>query len=382
MSKIRVMQLIAPLSMAGAERVVQTMARNLDSERFENSICTFVNHRRSTNSFTEAIQKQGLRLDKILLRRHLEWQPVRDLVNLARFRKIDIFHSHGYRADVMGIIASRFLGIPTVSTVHGWNASRSKWSLSEYKMLFYDKLDLFALRRFDRIIAVSENTARALETKIEVAEKLEVIPNTLDPAGYDIDPERMRIRDRLGIDPSTKVVGFLGRFSREKGLFQLLDAVPTILEKMPNCRFLLAGGGPLARVLRERCSVLGVSDKVHVLDEINYVCGFYESLDLFVLPSLTEGMPMALLEAQFFGLPIIASRVGGIPEIIAPGENGLLVEPDDTGGLARSITKILENDSLARSMGKVNHLRFKGNNHVRKWASRYESIYSSLVKGK
>jgi glycosyltransferase involved in cell wall biosynthesis len=381
MTKIRVMQLIAPLSMAGAERIVQMLSSNLDPERFENSICAFLNHRRSRNSFAEAIETQGLLLDTILLKHYFEWRPLRELIKLAKARRTEIFHAHGYRADIMGYLAARTLRIPLVSTVH-WSFAFPKGQTTAFKLRFYSALDLFTLGRCDRVIAVSESTAHVLRSKMNNGGNLEIVPNTLDPKFYEIKKGSRRLKDKLGIESSSKVVGYLGRFSEEKGLRYLVGAMPAVLREVPNCHLLLVGGGPLEGFLRRQCDSLGVSHKVHFLNEIDYVRGFYESIDLFVLPSLTEGMPMVLLEAQYFGLPVIVSRVGGVPEIITPGENGLLVDPGDSTELAHNVIRLLENELLAQRMGEANRRRYSGNTLLRDWISRYEDIYLSLVNGK
>ena len=269
------MQLIAPLSLAGAERVVQTQLRNFDNDCFESSVTVFVNHKSPSNDFCEAIEKDGYELNRILLKRVIEWRPIRELIDLARSQSINLFHSHGHRSNVMGLIASKFLRIPIVSTVHGW-------SFQGPKMRLYGLADKCALKRCSQVVAVSEDLKRRLSGFGIPPARLIYIPNIVDPGTYNRDDAK-DWRNVFDIDEGKFVIGYVGRLCEGKGIADLLEAAHFLKKQGHDFTLLIAGDGPERDNLKKLVNKRRLSDDVEFLGQIKDIASVYQELDILVL---------------------------------------------------------------------------------------------------
>jgi glycosyltransferase involved in cell wall biosynthesis len=174
--------------------------------------------------------------------------------------------------------------------------------------------------------------------------KVSVVPNTVDT---------LKFRPFSGEEKRDGVirVGFIGRLISNKGPQYLVEAVPHIIREFSNVKFQVAGNGPLLQELEHRVQQLGVEDSVHFLGTVPSNVEFMQSCDIMVRPSLTEGMPLTVLEAMACGVPTVASRVGGTPEILRDGETGLLVEPRNVCELVSQISKLVTDPLLRTAMG-------------------------------
>ena len=187
-----------------------------------------------------------------------------------------------------------------------------------------------------------------------------------------------RYRSELKLRPEIKVIGSIGRLTSEKGHRYLLEAFPAVLRKFPDSKLLLVGDGNLREKLLMRAKKLGITESVIFLGYKKDIKPLLSIMDIFVFPSLTEGFGMALLEAMAMGVPIIASKVGGIPEIIKEGETGVLVKPKSSSEIAEAIIKLLSEKEISHRMkarSKEEVRRFSVEEMVRK----YENLYISLV---
>ncbi|MGH3072982.1 MAG: glycosyltransferase family 4 protein, partial [Gaiellaceae bacterium] len=161
------------------------------------------------------------------------------------------------------------------------------------------------------------------------------------------------VRRELGLDDASLVIGAVGRLAPVKGHASFLDAAKLIVQEEPRARFLLVGNGPLQRQLRAQAAQLGLSDACLFLGDRADVYDLVAAMDVFVLPSLNEGIPMALLEAMALNRPVVATDVGGVPEVLEDGVTGLVAEPGRPGGLARGIAALLGDAERAAGMGRA-----------------------------
>jgi glycosyltransferase involved in cell wall biosynthesis len=278
----------------------------------------------------------------------------------------DVVHSHGYRPDVLDAGVARALEIPTVTTVHGFTGGDGKNRL-------YERLQRLAFRRFDAVVAVSRPLVQEL-TRWGVSEsKLRLLPNAYVHDTPLLD--RHAARKALGIPPNRFVVGWVGRLNTEKGGDILVDA----FAKLPNREVHLSiiGDGPDRSLLQVRARSLGVSDLITWHGKVKDAGRLFPAFDIFVLSSRTEGTPMALFEAMAAGVPIVASRVGGVPDVISTAE-GLLVPPEDTAALASAITECQANGSAATQRAQAASAKLARDFRVEPWLVRYEQLYREL----
>jgi glycosyltransferase involved in cell wall biosynthesis len=275
---------------------------------------------------------------------------IRQLTGIFREQRIDVVHTHKYKEGVLGAIAAWRAGIPHfVRTVHGFAEPMVGWN--QVKSYLYHAVDRLMLRRSaDLIIAVSRRMAEELRETGFRPTMVTWIHNGVDVSQVRAARPRDAVRRELGIDPGALLIGTAGRLSPIKGQAGLLRAAARILETHPTARFLIVGDGPLGSQLASMASELGLDHACHFIGPRADVFDLMAALDIFVLPSLNEGIPMALLEAMTLGTPIVAAAVGGIPEVIQHRVNGLLVPAADDQALADACLELAANPLWARAL--------------------------------
>jgi glycosyltransferase involved in cell wall biosynthesis len=249
----------------------------------------------------------------------------------------DVVLCHGYKPDILGLFAARRAGVPAVAVAHGWTAATWKVRLNE-------TLDRLALRGMDRVVCVSEAQARRVRRAGVPSRKLVVIRNAIDPARFDdVDPAgRSQLLDLFpDHDRPRLIVGSVGRLSPEKGFGVLVEAAHRVVREVPDAGFVHFGDGPLRPSIQQRITALGLDRRFVLAGFRDDVHRAFPHFDLFALPSYTEGLPCVVLEAFAARVPVVATAVGGTPEVVTDGENGRLVPPRDPVSLARRIVELL-----------------------------------------
>lgn len=308
---------------------------------------------------------------------------IRLVIHLARvFRQVrpQIVHTHKYKDNIVAILAARLTGgAHIVRMVHG--LPEPFGGLKGFKMLCYVALDRALSRVWARrFVAVSASIATFLRDKC-VAERIICIHNGVDLERLQIiEAKGQEIKKTLEIEIYETVVGTVGRLSSVKAQDRLLRATQQLILAGYKIRVLLVGEGPMEQFLKELTKHLGLDRVVVFTGHQERVVDYLSAMDVFVLPSLSEGIPMALLEALAIARPVVATRVGGIPEVIEHGVNGLLVDPEDTSLLARSIRELIEDRSKAIGLGKAGRVRIEREFSANLMADRMMDMYRSLLE--
>lgn len=235
------------------------------------------------------------------------------------------------------------------------------------------------------MVAVSERVRRkAIEEEGVLPERVIVIQNGIvPPSGADFsDVERRRARQRLGVPADFSLALTVGRLTEQKGQVHLLRAVPLVLERFPNIVFLLAGDGPLRTELEGEARQLGIIDAVRFLGTRSDVPDLLRLADLFILPSVSEGMPVALLEAMMVGLPVIASQVEGVDEIVQDGQNGLTVPPADPKALSQAILRLALDAELRQRLGAQAKSFVENRFTLEAMCHRYLELFQAAMGGR
>jgi len=296
---------------------------------------------------------------------------VAEIAGWLKRLRADVLLTSGYKPDLLGWRAARVAGVPVVGIAHGWTGVTLKVKL-------YEWLDAFALAWMDACVCVSEATAkRARRCGIR---KAVVIRNALDAAPFDTPaPDAADEVRALFPTPPKLVVGAAGRLSPEKGFDVLIDAASLVC-KTRDVGFVIYGRGPLEGELKQRITLLGLEGRVILggfrADLERVLPGF----DVAALSSHTEGLPVAVLEAQAAGVPVVATAVGGTPEVIDHGRTGLLVPPNRPDELARALGELLDDDARRRAMGAAGWRRVRDEFTFAAQAERYERLLAGLVK--
>jgi L-malate glycosyltransferase len=295
-----------------------------------------------------------------------------------RDHEFDVVHTHRYKDSVLGIVAAKVAGVPhAVRTVHGLREATRGWAWAkEQAYAVLERITLWSLT--DAVIAVSRRMAETLAEAECRPETLTQISNGIDLARLRVTRNRDDVRRAMGLEPGDLVIGTAGRLSRVKGHGILLRAARVMVQRERRTRIVVAGDGPLRDELRETARRLHVDGACRFLGARDDVHDVLAALDVFVLPSLDEGIPMVLLEAMALGKPIVASAVGGIPEIVTHGVSGLLVAPDDEQALADACLGLARDPARARALGeearRVAEARFAHDRNGAAIAAVYQSL--------
>lgn len=281
---------------------------------------------------------------------------------LDEFRP-DVVHTHGFRPDLVDGGVARKAGVPVVATVHGFTG-RNGW-----RIRIYEALQVRALRRFDAVVAVSAPLAQELESRGVPARRIHLHPNAWRPGAVPLD--RAEARARLGLEPDRLQIGWVGRLSDEKGPDVLVQALAELADMSWTASFL--GDGPLRTELEARVRALDLDGRVRWHGPIPEAGRYMEAFDLVAHSSRTEGTPIVLLEAMAAGRPMVATSVGGVPDLV--GDAARLVPADDVEGLASAIRSLLGDPGARVELGEAARARLEEWADMERWVEGYRTIY-------
>jgi glycosyltransferase involved in cell wall biosynthesis len=370
--RLCVVTMIDGLMTAGAETVATRMALGLDPNRFESIICST---RPSAPHHIAAARAGGIEVLELNRRSKLDVWRWRPLVRLLRSGRVDIVHAHKFGSNIWGALLTPRTRLPVlVAHEHSWSYEGRLHRLVDRELI---------ARRAERIIAVSPtDQTRMVELERIPEDKVVFIPNGIPdrPAG---DGERTR--RRLGLAPSDEVVGTVCGLRPEKELKTALRALGMLSPQRPNLRFVVVGDGSERASLERLADELGVRTTFLGHRPNDEVPDLVAAMDVLVLSSRFEGMPLALLEWMAAGKAIVASRVGGIPSIVEHEREAILVPPRDHVAFAHEIARLLDDPSERRRLGDAARLRqqaeFRFQGTLDLLESLYEDLYAEAASG-
>lgn len=370
-----VMHLIAAMNIGGAERIVQNLAgRSTRAEsKYDHRVTSFVRISDGRGvEFLRGLSEQGVLCDRLPIYKGWDLKDIGRLRRIIRKHRVDLLHTHGYKADIVGQIAAGREGIPIVATAHGFSTGREKLNRNE-------KIGRWFLRRVDRVIAVSENVkATLMESGID-ERNLILLPNAINFAEF-AHALSVDIRDQWGVSQSQIIIGTAGRLSPEKAQGNLIRAVAQLPQELKSkIVIVIAGEGPEREYLLSLAEELKMAEWVKLIGFVRDVSSLYHSFDLFCLPSLTEGHPLTLMEAAASGVPVIASRVGAVGQLINDGVDGFTVPPGDVALLSQAIQKALALPDRGKAMGHALGDKLSKSYDICPWAVKIEDIYGELI---
>ncbi|WP_167285040.1 glycosyltransferase [Marilutibacter alkalisoli] len=367
--RLKILQLRSSAGLFGADRVVLALNGALDDAGIDSGLLCINNYRMQEQALHQAATDR--RQDAALLpcRRRIDLATIARLAGELRRRGTDIVHVHDYKSAFYAWLATRGQAVRCVATMHGQvDGTRS--------LRLYNRIELALLRHFDALVAVSARQVEALGKAGVPGQRIHLIDNAIEwPSPSPL--RTAEIRRELGLDHGQFVFAAVARFSPEKNLGLLVDAFAAVAEDKPDSRLLLVGDGPDASGLRQQVHALGLERHVHftgLRDDMEHV---YPLFDCLVLPSLTEGMPLVVLEAMAHAIPVIASDVGEIPRLLAQTEHGQLIPPADRDALVAAMRNALlrrgQRDARARRHVETHH-------SPAAMAVRHAALYRSLTE--
>jgi len=358
----QILYVITELDVGGAERTLCELVTRLSRGAYEPEVACLMGHGPLANVLEEA------HVPVHFLEARGKW----DLRALWRLRRLigraDMVHSFLYHANMAARIAAAGAGAAAViSSARVAERSRPERRRHECRTHWL----------VDAEVCVSNGVRDYMASGGFPREKLHVVPNGVDAARFARrDPA---LKSRLGLPPEAPLITTIGRLHEQKGLSTFLRAAASVLHSRPDARFLIVGTGPLEEQLRAEAAQFHIAHAVTFLGFADDVPAVLAAADIFVLASLWEGMPNALLEAQAAGLPTVATRVEGTVDIVEDGRTGLLVIPKDVPGLATAVLRLLEEPGRGRRLGEAARERVRAHFTLDAMVRRHEILYDQLL---
>src|SRR4030066_188623 len=372
MKAINILHIMSRLPVGGVENQLSMILRKYDKIKF----CPFVCSLSDKGEIGKEIEDYGIEVIPLnKLKHRFDWSIVKDIYKLIKTRNVKIVRTHQYHANLYGRLAAWLAKVPCiVASVHNVYTIDRK---------FHRRLiNNFLARCTDTVVAVSEAVKKDVLTYDGLSEdRLRVIYNGIDTDRF-LNLNGSLIRSKLGISSGAPVVGTVGRLTLQKGQKYLIDAVSALKEKIPQILLLIIGDGPMRGELENHIRALGVDKNTILLGTRRDIPQLLSAMDIFVLPSIWEGLGTALIEAMAAGKAIIASDIPPIREIINTEKIGILVPARNSSAITSSIDLLLNNKALAQTFGRDAKERALSHFNMDITVNRYVSLFEDILRGK
>ena len=372
---VRPLLLVSSLAAGGAERVVVSLACRLAQRGLEAGVCTLTS--RCDTHLADELREAGVMRYDLAVRRLTDPAAAVRYLRLLSRANVDVVHAHGQDAWILASVTRRLTAVPLILTRHVLDEPAETWRQSLRR-----RVALEAVRQADALVAPSSATAdRLAELAGICASRIHVIPNGIDLKRFQAAATaRERLRTVLGCPAHERLLLTPAILRQGKGHEVILNALPAIRRAVPHVKVVFAGAGDRETELRARAKPYGES--VVFLGHREDLPDLLAACDLVVLPSYSEALPVALIEAAAAGRPMVATRVGGTADIVVHGVNGLLVPPGDPGALADAIAAVLSDEDRLQAFGQAARMiarhRFSLDGHV----DRTLELWSNVARGR
>lgn len=305
-----------------------------------------------------------------------DWRVVRDIIRICERDRVDLIQSHDYKTNAIALLVRRFHRCKLATMLHGWTDMSGR-------MPIYKRIDQWCLPWFERLICVSEDLVEECRRLGIPERKIRLVPNAIDVREYSRTIDRQEAKKSMDARTDRLLVGSVGRLSPEKGFLDLIEVVKSLQESGFPIDLWIAGDGPQKGELQQRIETLGLRESVRLLGQLGTEAAkrFYQAMDLFVLNSIREGLPNVLLEAMALEVPVIATRIAGIPTLVRDDVTGRLIAPSAPEELREAIRGFLsdlgKSEGMAAAARAMIESQFSFDARMRKVAG----IYGELVNG-
>lgn len=302
----------------------------------------------------------------------LDWKVIPRMLNVCRRHKVAIWHGHDYKSNLLGLLLARFWPMKLLTTVHGWVHHTARTPL-------YYAIDRFCLPRYQCVVAVSDDLRqRCLECRVR-PERCLLIENAIDTEEFSRRRDVATARAELGLERFGFLIGAVGRLSPEKGFDILIQSVARLRQQGVNAGLLLVGEGEQQLKLEELARQLGCTDALHLAGFREDVRPLFEAMDVFALSSLREGLPNVVLEAMALEVPVVATRIAGVPKVIDEGRNGLLVNPGSAEELTGALGHLANNVELRGRLRREGRRTIEERYSFARRMQRFAALYDDLL---
>ena len=371
MNKIRVLHIIQNLSAGGLERIAAELAAGLDKDRFEAELWCL-----SGGGPLESLFKNKIPIKTFDYKRYLLPGNILSLAKRVKGGLFDIVHTHSYAPGILGRTAAKIAGVKVI--IHHHHSVSASVMNIRHRLCEQFVTNVFT----DKVIACSEATREfILREKFAKKDMVVVIHNGV-PEEFEKPSGRAEgLKKELGIT-NERILTSVGSLTHHKGHIYLLMALKDVVKAVPGLKLIIVGAGPEKSALEKFIEENSLQRNVILAGGQSDVRPFLEIADIFVLPSLVESMSISSVEAMSKRLPVIASRTGGVTEVVKDGETGILAEPSDPSDLAKKIKYLLGNDETRKNMGKNGYGRYKEYFTLQKMKTEVQDLYLRCLESK
>jgi glycosyltransferase involved in cell wall biosynthesis len=363
---LTILHVTAPAQVGGLERVVQGLATGQAQRGHAVHVAAILDPGASADAFLLPMERFGVTVHRIVVPSRSYFRERQSMRAVYETVSPGVVHTHGYRTDVIAGGVAQRLGLPTVTTVHGFTGG-------SWKNRLYEWLQVRAFRGFDAVVAVSPLLAAQLRQRGVGDTRVKLIVNAWTQTG---EPATREVaRRELGIATDAVTVGWVGRTTREKGADVLIAAIPRL---PPGIGVSIIGDGAERSRLESMARSLGVAERVRWHGLVHDAGSLLRAFDVFVLSSRTEGTPIVLLEAMSAAVPIVATRVGGVPNVVSERE-AVLVPSENPAALAAAIEQVVRDPAKANARASAAEARLAAGFGAEPWLRQYEELYTSIV---
>jgi glycosyltransferase involved in cell wall biosynthesis len=352
------------------------MAARIDPQRFHLKTAVFVDQRDPGNAYLDALRERGVDACALPTAGPFDRRVLARISELVREESIDMIHAHDYKSDILTALLRRRLGLPVLTTCHGWITTN-------WKRRAYIWAGKQALRFFDAVIAVSPAILSEARRHGVSAERAHLVHNAIVMENYRReDFAAGYLRERFGLPEHARVVGYVGRLSPEKGQVDFVEAWRRVAAAHADAYCVFVGDGPDRPLLERQVREAGLGDRVLFAGYLSDPRPAIRDLDWLALTSHTEGFPNVLLEALSLGVPVLAAGVGGVPDIVDADRTGLLVEARDLAGIASALDRALSEPGLGARLAEAGREKVLAQFQFSVRVERIQAIYEQLAAGR
>ena len=370
MDRIRkILHLNTTSSIGGAEQMIIDLAALINPDKFKSYVSVL-----KEGEFLSELRRREVKF--LWLKestRVYDYKFLKNIIQLIRQNRINLIHSHTWGTDFYGYWASNISGVPMICTIHDRYYIFEKWT----RRLSYR----FFINHIKKIVAVSKDIKGLLLDELKISsQKVRLIYNGIDTLKFENIKNLEMIRKELNLSQDDLILGNVGNLREVKDHPTLITAFSKISPLFPQSKLLIVGEGRLRPNLEKLCEEFGLEDRVLFLSHRRDVPSILNLLDIFILPSRSEGCSLSILEAMAAGKAVVATNVGGNPELVLNGQTGLLVPPSQPDKLAEKMIFLLKNEELRKKMGGEGKKRVKERFSRESMIKNYEELYSQILR--
>lgn len=371
MHKLRILQFITPAGFYGAERWVLALANNIDPDTMLCDLAVSDEGEEQDLSVAEYYPESAGKVHRLKMHGRFDFRVVGRLCEVIRDRQVDVIHTHGYKSDILGLLAAKRAGIACVSTPHGFSGDVG------FKLATFIRIGTHMLRYFDRVVPLSEELMDDMKRFKVPVSKTSFIRNGVDL--MEIDAALANLPEDKGPNTDSRIIGFIGQMIPRKGIPDLIEVFDQLYHQEPGLRLQLLGDGSQRQELERQAAELSSVNAVEFLGFRSDRLALLSKFSLFVMTSSLEGIPRCMMEAMAVGVPVVAYDIPGVDQLVEHGKTGLLAPFGDKAALAACCKKVLGDPELAATLSRNAREMVNVRYSAARMASEYENLFRKLT---